>query len=230
MLVAANGDHTATVYDLNLREPMLLLAGESSEEGIRDITISRDSRTIVLAHGRTVRFWDSSTGSAAREAIVSSKEIVATEFSPDGTKIAFGGYDNTVTLWDVLTHEKIATAPTQGSVESIRFSPDGSLLACGLRDAIQLFEVSPLTSTHRFVGMMSNVEGLAFSPDGHDLVASCMGGLVRVFNLRVGDSVGDVFESQFGWLSSVSFAPDGNTIYVAGRSDGVRRFHAVPLP
>ena len=47
--------------------------------------------------------------------------------------------------------------------------------------------------------MYSNIRGLAYTPDGQDLVVSCLGGVVRVFNLRVMESVGDVTISNIGW-------------------------------
>src|SRR6185295_2374887 len=51
--------------------------------------------------------------------------------APDGTVLASGHWDN-VTLWDMLTGERIGLLPGFGRyVDGIAFSKDGNLLAAG---------------------------------------------------------------------------------------------------
>jgi WD40 repeat protein len=66
-------------------------------------------------------------------------------FSPDGTTLASGSWDDTIRLWDVNTGQTIGE-PLQGHadwVRSVAFSPDGQTLASGSYDeTVRLWDVA----------------------------------------------------------------------------------------
>ncbi len=115
------------------------------------------------------------------------KEVRSALFSPDGTILATGGFDNTIFLWDVQTGQSIGQpligpqpnvdAGYTGFITSLAFSPDGKILAAGSYDTtIVLWDVktgkligAPLTE-HSF-----SISSVAFSPDGSMLVSTTCG-------------------------------------------------------
>ncbi len=56
-------------------------------------------------------------------------------YSPDGAKLATGGNNGAVKLWNAETGELLATyLGHKTAIHSVAFNPDGTLLASGSRD------------------------------------------------------------------------------------------------
>ena len=75
-------------------------------------------------------------------------QVVSVAFSPDGSRIASGSYDNTIRICDVEIGQQIGNVLTghKGSVECITFSPDGLRIASGSADqAIRIWDISEST-------------------------------------------------------------------------------------
>ena len=63
--------------------------------------------------------------------------LSAARYSPDGTRIATGGQDGIVLIWDATTGKKLVTLQDVGSndaVNSLAYSPDGARIATGNDD------------------------------------------------------------------------------------------------
>src|SRR5262249_8595497 len=67
-------------------------------------------------------------------------------FHPDGTRLATGGRDRAVWLWDLERGEEVARLPGHSSyVWSLAFSPDGKTLVSGSGDStVRLWDTEPL--------------------------------------------------------------------------------------
>jgi WD40 repeat protein len=63
--------------------------------------------------------------------------VHSVNFSPDGTRIASGGNDSVIILWDSESSEQVAELQGHTSyVYSIAFSPDGSQIVSGSGDCV----------------------------------------------------------------------------------------------
>ncbi|HZC06287.1 MAG TPA: hypothetical protein VE338_11680, partial [Ktedonobacterales bacterium] len=61
--------------------------------------------------------------------------VFAVAWSPDGTRIASGGNDNTVQVWNVKTgHTQVNYTGHIGTVYAVAWSPDGARIASGSDD------------------------------------------------------------------------------------------------
>src|SRR5262249_29908896 len=90
----------------------------------------------VLASGGgegTIKLWDLTTGKSTAPWAAHTEHragAVALSFSPDGKVLASAGYEGVVLLWDVASGKRrAALAGHSLLVHSVRFSPDGKLLA-----------------------------------------------------------------------------------------------------
>jgi dipeptidyl aminopeptidase/acylaminoacyl peptidase len=97
------------------------------------------------------------------------------DFSPDGTKIAVGGPDVRVRIWDTKSGKVVDTFSTPASdVFSTRWSPDGTRIACTGWGWALVWEVSTGKTVKCASRTINDLRmwGLAWSPSG-DRVATC---------------------------------------------------------
>src|SRR5512133_3231027 len=98
--------------------------------------------------------------------------VQAVAFSPDGSRIASGGSDPTVSVTTIGLGRAVSI-PSAGFVSGLAFSPDGALLA--IADLDQVFLRSSTTGDVLWQGPVegtSSVNAVRFTPDGKTLVAA----------------------------------------------------------
>ena len=141
-------------------------------------------------------------------------------FSPDGSILASGSWDNTIKLWDAATQTNVSTLEghTTG-ISSVAFSPDGSILASGSWDnTVKLWDVATQTNVGTLEGHTSGVTSVAFSPDGTTLASGGADGdiTVKLWDITTQTNIatfGGVYGSS---VSAMAFSPNGTTLAFGG--------------
>ncbi|MBV6458567.1 MAG: hypothetical protein HONBIEJF_01699 [Fimbriimonadaceae bacterium] len=146
------------------------------------------------------------------------------DFSPDGSELVTAGEDKSIKFWDAETGALRRQLTGLGfPVGTARYSPDGRLIASahfvheGLEiqndHAIRIWRAGDLSLVATLLGHTSDVQAVAFSPDGSMIAGAGRDGTLRTW--RTGDwlPAGSVSVSQFQWPTmDVEYLPDGRIL------------------
>ena len=209
------------IYFLDARTLETLYKIEpSSSSSSRGVAISRDWTMIARAAYEGVQVWDMQ-GAELGVTFAGSKESVGAAFSADGKLLATktGG---TIKLWDPATGTELRTLSDigGGTVGSVAFSPDGTILAGG-GEKLRLWSTADWSEIRTLsTDRLSTVQALAFSPDGQTLAAAALNGQIRLWEVASGRQLRN-FEHG-GWLHDLAFSPDGSVLATASWESTVK--------
>ena len=152
-------------------------------------------------------------------------ELWAVSFSPDGRRLASGGTDDPVLVWDLATGESRALEGERRMFLSVAFAPDGRTLATGGRNGVvMLWNAETLKPRARREGHTGPVYAVAFSPDGKTLASGAVDRTVRLWDLD-GPAANSLSPREGfhkfqlgdgGRLTAAALRPDGQLVAAAG--------------
>lgn len=183
--VSPSHDRIAIVFPQEIRvfspglEPLVSLPLDQSE---RPWAVATAGGYLACGTaGGLVRLWGLSTGQPLREWRGIPGMVWCLAFSPDGERLAAGGLDGTLIVWDTASGEEVYRAGFVGGVWGLVFSPQGALLAVGLSQGVELVDPESGSEVRALEGVSGEVWGLAFSPGGDRLAVGTAAGEVGVW-------------------------------------------------
>jgi WD40 repeat protein len=146
----------------------------------------------------------------ARRIEAGSNPLYRAVFSPNGKRIAAGGMDYTVLLWDTRTGKELRTLKGHsGPVWTVAYSPDGrSVLSGGFDKTMRLWDAVSGSLERDFVGSEDYVRSVCFSHDGRRILSGGDDRLVRLWDAGSGKEVKQ-FKGHDHYVWSVALSRDG---------------------
>ncbi|XHG06576.1 hypothetical protein AWENTII_009765 [Aspergillus wentii] len=97
-------------------------------------------------------------------------------------------------------------------VNSVKFSPDGQILASASSDSmIHLVHVASGTLQRTLKGHKMGVTSISFSPDGSTLASGSEDGTVQIWRLPHGTRI-QIYQSHGSFVTAIAFSPDGEDL------------------
>jgi WD40 repeat protein/serine/threonine protein kinase len=144
------------------------------------------SDDILTVGGSDARLWNTRTQPASERMSFSSHRAVASaRFSPDGTMIVTGSWDNSAKIWNVQTGHVIRKLDGQHTslVNTAVFSPDGKHVLTASDDGTaKIWSVETGEVIKTLEGHSDRVRWGSYSPHGKYIVTTSGDKTVRLWN------------------------------------------------
>jgi hypothetical protein len=135
--------------------------------------------------------WEARTGTPLLELKGHTSVVSSVAFSPDGTRVVTGSWDNTAKVWEARTGTPLLELKGHTSVvSSVAFSPDGTRVVTGSEDrTAKVWEARTGTPLLELQGHTGSVTSVAFSPDGARIVTGSADHSAKVWDARTGQEL-----------------------------------------
>lgn len=211
---------------------------------IHDMALSPDGERLALATQQGARLLSTQDGSWLAEFGSHVREVWSVAFSPDGTTLALGSLDGTVSLWEVPGGNPLWQAPAwvlassfsseafEAEIWDLAFSPDGSVLfalapthVVDTSGRISARQVASGQELYSVYGLNGDSQP-AVSPEGTRLVfGGYQDGQAQVWSVAENRLLFELV-GHAGLVLTARFSPDGEQIATASLDGSVRLWKA----
>jgi len=169
-LVTADTMGIGRVWDLhNGQMETILTAHEGTVEAV--LVTPDGERAVTAGRDKLACIWNRESGRPTYAFTSHVGPLTALALSPDGTRALTGSADKTARLWSLKTGEVLEVLRAPGAIRDVAFSEDGSRLAVGDGTFVGVWETETGRPVRQIDSSWTEIESLAFSPDGGLLLA-----------------------------------------------------------
>jgi len=203
LLLTGSNDRTVRLWDIATGDPI----GEPFTFGdsLRSVVFSPDAMAdmFVVGAGSQILLYDRAEGTLIREFVGHTNRVNTLAFNTDATRLASGGGDGSVRIWNVNTGDSIhVMRGHQSQVRSVQFGQnDRRILSSSADTTLRLWDVRTGLEVRRFEGHADWVNQAVLSPDGRRAVSGAWDETLRTWFIH------DV-RSLAGWTRENRYVRD----------------------
>ena len=142
----------------------------------------------MVGDDHVVNLFDRGTGKFDRQLIEHTDWVRTAKFSPDGTKIATGGNDRRLIVWDIAgTGRPSVIGEHPAAIVDVAWSPDGTKLATvGFENKLRIYSTETSQEINALSTSCEDLRTVAFSPDSGSVAVGGRNGKVEIWNVGTG--------------------------------------------
>ena len=221
MLASASPENTFSLWDIDAGERIALFTGQHAAP-ISALTFSPCGQFLVSMDKDGPAYeWDFKEGIATEQSSYASVPLTYAGSSPrpkliylaDGTLLAAGVSDNTLTVWDAKRGDKLGVLRNEKRPYRISFSPKGSQLAIIDTDTIRTWNIGEPSPQIKVIRGHTSVCGsVKFSPDGQTLAAGYWSDEIHLRDVQKLERKVTFRSEGLDMVRSIDFSPCGNKL------------------
>ncbi len=206
-LLAADAGGEVRVWDVGTGRSEAPLG--NAGEALRGLAASVTGAVVTWGAGGQATVRSAATGEALYT-VDHGSPVASAAFSSDGTRLATGGWDAEVKVWDTSGRLVTTLRGHTEAVAAVAFSRDGQRLATGGWDATaRLWEIASGSLLHT-LRARDTVTAVAFSPDGSRVAYAGRDAEIEIW--ASGEHELLTLIGHGGPVAAVAFSPDGSLI------------------
>ena len=224
LLATSGSDGTVRVWDSCSLECLRILRPAENKNSVQ-LAFHPGGQLLASCseNDSSIKLWNLSGGELLADLPGHSRQPSCIAFSPDGSRLACGGSDGSVELWDLrdprLPQYLRMLIGHNHSVSEIVIDQRGILASMAFGENIKLWDLQSGKLLKTIQGYSRLNCSNAFSPDGKWLVQGDTNGKVRVWDIAANRYL-TAYKGHFGPAWCIAFSPDGQT-FVTGGDDRI---------
>ncbi len=195
--------------------PGVLRHFKGHSRAVEALAVSRDGRWMVSGSADgTIYTWDLATGDQRHQLAPPGRAVISVAFILNDRYVVGSNGAKEIAVWDFRDGQLTNSLPAGKSyLASIAASPDGELVAWGLRpasnDNVLVWDAARRRGL-RSLSCVGEARSLAFSPEGRRLLTGDTGRSLICWDLTTGSQLFHGTSEQP--IMQVAFSPDGRHV------------------